>query len=127
MAAVRSLDHVTIVTSRVDETATFFEDVLGLVNRPERRPNFEFSGAWLFLGDQAVVHLIHSDDDRGKPAGAFDHAAFTTDDFDGMVARIQALGLEHHIADQPQTGLRQIFLREPNGVEVEIVALANAA
>ncbi|NNC80552.1 MAG: dioxygenase [Acidimicrobiales bacterium] len=124
MAAVRSLDHVTIVTEHVDETAAFFEDVLGLVNRPERRPDFGFGGAWLFVGDQAVVHLIHSEEDRGTPAGAFDHAAFSTDDFDGLVARIEELGLEHRVSAQPQTGLRQVFFREPNGVEIEITSPA---
>lgn len=124
MPAVRSLDHVTLVTPRVEETAAFFENVLGLENRPEDRPNLGAPGIWLFLNDQAVVHLLHTDNDRGVPSGAFDHAAFATDDFDTIVARVTALGLEHRIADQPQTGLLQLFVQEPNGITIEITCPA---
>ena len=44
---ITGLDHINIDTSKPDETVAFYEDVLGLENRPQDRPDFGFPGAWL--------------------------------------------------------------------------------
>lgn len=120
MALVASLDHFTINTSSLDETVRFFQDVLQLENRPSDRPNFGFPGAWLWLGDRAVVHLIQVDEQPGPVRGSFDHVAFRSDDFDGLVARLGALDITHRVSEQPDLGMRQVFFREPNGVRIEV-------
>lgn len=97
----------------------FYTEILGLVDRPDRRP-FDFPGAWLFLGDQAVVHLVFQEEDRGKPKGAFDHVAFRTDDFEAVVAKLDAAGLDFKTSHQPEFGMSQVFVRDPNGVRVEV-------
>lgn len=121
MALVSGLDHLTIHTSRPGETIAFYESVLGLEDRPDQRPDFDFPGAWLWLGSQAVVHLVFEDDDPGLQTDApFNHIAFASHDFDQIVAQLDELGLEHRISDRPNIGLKQIFVRDPNGVRVEI-------
>jgi len=119
MASITRLDHVNLRTDRLDETIAFFEEVLGLENRPEQRPDFGFPGAWLFVGDQAVVHLIEANSTEA-PAGALDHVAFATPDFDGLLTTLDERDLPHRVSEQPGNGVRQVFFREPNGVLIEV-------
>ncbi len=120
MSLVSGIDHVNLSTSKPEETIAFFTDVLGLENRPDQRPAFNTPGAWLFAGDSAIVHLNFVDETPGEPSGPLDHFAFTAADFDAVVARLDESGTEYRVVERPETGLRQAFLQEPNGVRVEI-------
>ena len=53
------LDHFTIVSPDIERLRRFFVDVAGLVDGP--RPAFGIAGHWLYLGQQAVLHLIEGD------------------------------------------------------------------
>ena len=54
------LDHVNIRTARLEDLVAFYRDVLGL--HTGWRPAFSFGGAWLYCGEQAVVHLVEVDE-----------------------------------------------------------------
>jgi len=117
--AIRGVDHINIGTERLAETVAFFRDVLGLVEG--FRPDFPFGGAWLYAGDGAVVHLV--DLPKGKrpsSEAALDHFAFAIDDWDDAVARLTRAGVEHRATDVPGAPIKQIFLRDPNGVNIEL-------
>lgn len=119
--AISGLDHINIDTCRPEETVTFYQDVLGLENRPQDRPDFGFPGAWLFLGDTAVVHLNFIDDDgRATRQSAFNHIAFEGSNFAEMCATLDSSGLKYKTAQRPEIGLSQIFVDDPNGVRVEV-------
>jgi len=118
---VTGLDHINIDTAKPDETIAFYEQVLGLENRPQERPDFSFPGAWLFLGDTAVVHLnFIAHDDRFTGRSAFNHIAFEGSDFAGTCALLEDQGLEYRTSTRPEIGLSQVFVDDPNGVRVEI-------
>ena len=115
------LDHVNIQTARLDETVRFFEAVLGL--RPGTRPAFPFPGAWLYLGDQAVIHLIGLQPDDPAAitgSGAVNHLAFMGKDCQEFLSRISKAGIPHIVRDVPGLDQRQVFLKDPNDVTVEI-------
>lgn len=126
---VHEIDHVNIDTFLPDESIDFYTEVLGLENRPDARPNVGTPGAWMFLGDRPVVHLnFHEEaeviDDLDLEAeaelftGAFNHVAFSGSDFEGLCSVLDARGLNYKTVDMPT--LKQIFVRDPNGVAVEI-------
>ena len=118
---ISGLDHINIDTSKPDETVAFYEGVFGLENRPQDRPDFGSPGAWLFLGDRAVVHLNFIDEDeRFTHRSAFNHIAFEGSDFDGMCAMLDERGLEYRCRELPEFALSQIFVDDPNGVRVEV-------
>lgn len=118
---IRGLDHINIDTCQPDATVDFYTEVLGLENRPDRRPDFDFPGAWLFSGERAVVHLNFIDaDDRFGQRSAFNHIAFEGSDFDTTCRELEAQGIEHRTAVRDEMGLRQIFVNDPNGIRVEI-------
>ncbi|WP_299637812.1 VOC family protein [uncultured Ruegeria sp.] len=53
---IERLDHMNIVTTKLSDMVTWYEEVLGL--KPGASPDFPLSGAWLHAGDHAVVHLV---------------------------------------------------------------------
>lgn len=126
--AVQGIDHINIDTDRPEETVEFYSQVLGLENRPEDRPGGIGDGAWLFNGDQAVVHLnFHgAESETGRRlsesarSGAFNHVAFVGSDFDGTCRLLDDLSVQYRTADIPDIGLKQIFVRDPNNVAIEI-------
>ena len=116
---IRGIDHINISTDRLAETCAFFKDVLGLTDG--FRPAFPFGGAWLYSGDQALVHLIEKDKAMVPSSQAsLDHFAFLIDDFEGMGARLDQHGIEYRMLSAPGTTIRQYFLTDPNGVTIEL-------
>jgi len=119
--AITGLNHINIDTHKPEETVAFYEDVLGLENRPQDRPDFGFPGAWLFLGDTAVVHLnFIEEDDRFGNQSAFNHIAFEGRDFEALCAVLDKHDMKYRTAELPAISLKQIFVDDPNGVRVEL-------
>jgi catechol 2,3-dioxygenase-like lactoylglutathione lyase family enzyme len=119
--SVGMLDHFNIRTRRLGDTVKFYEDILGLENGA--RPNFAFPGAWMYSEGRPVVHLvdISPTDEAQKPdSGVVHHVAFASRDFNGMKARLQSKGMAFDVRQVPGGELWQIFVRDPNGVMIEL-------
>ena len=67
-------DHVNVRTGNLDTMIEWYGEVLGL--RPGPRPDFAFPGAWLYLGDDAVVHLVGIDKAPKAEDPSLEHVAF---------------------------------------------------
>lgn len=112
------LNHANISTPRLQETVAFFVDVLGL--KPGPRPDFQgFDGAWLYVGDDAVLHIVERQEARPHE-GALDHFSFSVANFEAALARLDAAGVRYVAQDIPSGFGRQAFLKDPNGVTVEL-------
>jgi catechol 2,3-dioxygenase-like lactoylglutathione lyase family enzyme len=115
------LDHFNIRTRQLGDTVRFYEDILGLENGD--RPNFAFPGAWMYSEGRAVVHLvdISATGEAQKPdSGVVHHVAFASRDFNGMKQRLQSKGMAFDTRQVPGGELWQIFVRDPNGVMIEL-------
>lgn len=118
--AVAAIDHYTVLTNDLEATKRFYCELLGL--KEGWRPAFNFPGAWLYAGDQPVVHVV-----AGRPftaehgTGGVDHVAFMAKgDPDEMLQRLQQEGLNPSTRTVPMTKIRQVFCRDPSGVQVEL-------
>lgn len=126
--AIHGIDHINIDTIKPEETIEFYGQVLGLENRPDDRPSGIGPGAWLFKDDQAMVHLnFHEPGSDGAQkladaakSGAFNHVAFVGSDFEGTCATLDELSIRYRVAEIPAINLKQIFVRDPNNVALEI-------
>ena len=129
--SLNKLEHFLIRANNLEDTRAFYEGVLGL--RDGDRPPFKFPGHWLYLGGVPCVHLVAEGFDkefatymdRGdgetrthEHTGAIDHIAFNATDLKGMQKRFADLGIE--IREQGVEGLHQIFLKDPNGITIEL-------
>jgi catechol 2,3-dioxygenase-like lactoylglutathione lyase family enzyme len=116
--AVTSMNHFTILTDDVDGTSRFYDGLLGLRAGP--RPNFDFPGAWLYLGDAAILHVIGGRSKAELRAGVIDHMAFTGRDLSSTLQALKARGIEHTCRRQVGSGTWQVFFHDLNGAKVEL-------
>jgi catechol 2,3-dioxygenase-like lactoylglutathione lyase family enzyme len=116
---LRSLDHVTVQCADLARSRRFYTEALGMTDG--WRPNFSFPGAWLYVGERPVVHLLGGREENGPiSTGSFDHFALEAEDYEVMAARFESLGLTFDRADVPGAPVRQLFVLDPDGVKVEL-------
>ncbi len=116
-------DHLAFNTDGGPALAQAFAELLGL--QAGRRPPFPFPGRWLYQDGQALVHVIEQD---ACPEPQLSHIAFSTHEAAATVLlRVQASGLEHQVAQVPEDGIWQIFVRLPGGLVLELDAPALGA
>jgi catechol 2,3-dioxygenase-like lactoylglutathione lyase family enzyme len=126
-----SMQHLLVLSDDIEATRNFYCEVLGL--REGKRPPLEFPGYWLYLGEVPCVHIAEREayaahaqtiglDASGaaQGSGAIDHVAFAASDYEEISERLERNGIESTENAIPAAGLRQIFVRDPNGVRVEI-------
>jgi catechol 2,3-dioxygenase-like lactoylglutathione lyase family enzyme len=119
MPLIQSLDHINIRTADLERTCAFFEGVLGL--EKGWRPDFGFPGAWLYADGKDVVHLVSVETPLAESStAALDHFAFDIADYDEALRRVKATGYKFQETAVPNTSVRQIFVKESNGVTVEL-------
>ena len=71
------------------------------------------------------MHLIGRDEEAeagdGPPStGRLDHIAFRATDITETRARLVRQGYAYREASVPDAGLRQVFVRDPNGILIEL-------
>ena len=119
--SVGLLDHYNVSTRRLKETVQFYEDVLGFVNGS--RPPFNFPGAWLYSAGQPVLHLNDisgTDKEQRSDSGVIDHVAFASRGFAAMKQHLASKSIAFRVNQVPSSTRWQIFLRDPNNVEIEL-------
>ncbi|HTX23482.1 MAG TPA: VOC family protein [Steroidobacteraceae bacterium] len=125
------MEHYLVLTDDIEATKDFYCGALGM--HVGFRPPLEFPGYWLYVEDTPCIHIAewntytaHSQrqgipvSTRASGTGPLDHIAFNAEDFDGVLARLERYGVrprKNIVAGAP---LRQLFLRDPNGVKIEI-------
>jgi catechol 2,3-dioxygenase-like lactoylglutathione lyase family enzyme len=119
--SVGVLDHYNVSRRKLNETVQFYEDVLGFTNGP--RPPFNFPGAWLYSASHPVLHLndISQTNAQQRPdSGVIDHVAFGSRGFEAMKQHLTGKGVPYRVNQVPHSARWQIFLRDPNNVEIEL-------
>ena len=118
-------------------------ELLGLTEGP--RPNLKSKSYWLYAGEDAVIHLVekgtnpdadagaekgtdrkswkHGDapnDQNVLETGSDDHIALSVKDSSSAVQSMKDNGLTYWDRLFAGRGLYQVFVRDPNGVVVEL-------
>jgi catechol 2,3-dioxygenase-like lactoylglutathione lyase family enzyme len=128
---VQRLEHFLVISDDIDVTRDFYCDVLGMT--VGFRPELDFPGYWLYLGEVPCLHVAEWEtyavwteqvgipmSTRADGTGPVDHIAFNADGYDALVARIESKGLGYSTNLLDDIGLRQIFIEDPNGVTLEL-------
>ena len=121
------LQHVLVLTDDLEATKAFYCDVLGL--EAGARPLLPFPGYWLYSEGIACVHVAERASyaaqcaQLGLPvkASPVDHVAFEADGYERLLERLQAAGVEVTTNAVPGSGVRQLFVDDPNGARIELV------
>lgn len=116
--ALRALDHVNIRTADLKRAVAWYTDALGLHSGP--RPDFSFDGAWMYLGDQAVVHLVAVDAPPNTQDPRLEHFALSAGGLGEFLARLEAHGTEFQLAPVPEAGIIQVNIHDPDGNHIHV-------
>ena len=109
------LDHVNLRTRNLDTMVAWYTSVLGM--RAGDRPNFPFPGAWLYVGDQAVVHLIGVDENPGAGSEGdlkLEHFALSATGMSDFHAALTAAGEKFERRDVPGAKIIQYNIWDPD-------------
>ncbi len=126
---ITQMQHYMVLSQDLEKTRHFYCDVLGLRAGP--RPPFDFEGLWIYVGEVAVVHVAGRDSYIGTGrlkdaarerhgSGSVDHIAFAADNYDELVASFEKHGVRYRASNVPGRPLRQLFVFDPDGIQIEI-------
>jgi len=120
---VTGLNHYNLRADRatLDALRDFYVDVVGL--QPGYRPPFRSFGYWLYVGQQAVLHLSEAGPHEKRDVTAtntFDHVAFSCIGLKATIARLQQFNIRFASDDVPGAGQHQLFFSDPAGNGVEL-------
>ncbi len=130
---ISAFDHYTIRAANVDVSARFYSEIMGF--RTQVLDGFEFPFRLMFLGDQAIVHLMGAGEAldtflrRGAPCydtgperitGNMEHVAFNATGLASFITRLSDSGIPFSERSLPDYGVAQLMFDDPDGVEIEV-------
>jgi len=118
-----SVDHIALHVANVDTSVAFYSEVFGLQEIPAAAKGRR----WLSLGGGVALHLL-----GGRTGSVVDdrsvHIALTSRDLEPILQRLRErhvvwfdfAGHAGAISASRTDGVRQIFLRDPDGYWIEV-------
>ncbi|MBP3952727.1 VOC family protein [Bacillus suaedae] len=121
MFKVVKLHHVSLVSSNIEKSKTFYRDILGL--KELERPNFGFDGAWFAIGDEQL-HLIVDKEMNSRPDRELNsreaHFAIRVADYHETIKWLKDNNVRIIEKPDSQSGFAQIFCSDPDGNLIEL-------
>lgn len=116
---ITALDHVNIRTTDLDGMIAWYAEFLGMHRGP--RPPFGFPGAWLYAGDQAMVHLVGvSGEVRAGGDITLEHFAVRATGMAAFLSKLTEAGIAHSVDPVPDFPTVQVNLRDPDGNHIHV-------
>jgi len=117
--------HASLLVKDAEKSLAFYCGVLGL-EKDNQRPNLNFPGAWLNVGDQQIhlLELPNPDPVRERPehGGRDRHTAMQVTDIDDLQRRLEQAQIPF---TRSKSGRKAIFTRDPDGNALEFIELAS--
>jgi catechol 2,3-dioxygenase-like lactoylglutathione lyase family enzyme len=128
---ITHMQHFMVLAKDLEKTRAFYCDVLGLKTGP--RPAFRFKGLWIYAGDVACIHVgerasynetsrtpANPEDPIDHGTGSVDHIAFAATNYEEMTASFARHNVPFRSTQVPGKDLRQLFVFDPDGIQIEI-------
>lgn len=128
---IERMEHYLVLSDDIDATKRFYCEVLGM--REGFRPDLGFPGYWLYVGETPCIHIAEWEtyavwtkqvgvpiSTRAPATGPLDHIAFNATGYDELAEKLDALGIVVGRNLLDEIGLRQLYIRDPNGLVIEL-------
>jgi catechol 2,3-dioxygenase-like lactoylglutathione lyase family enzyme len=124
-SSARGLHHTALISSNVERTVRFYQDVLGFP-LTELIENRDYPGSSHFFFDIGNGNLLAFFDFPGldvdpyaEVLGGLHHVAISVDPdrWEGLVANLAEAGVEHQV----HSGV-SVYFRDPDGARIELIA-----
>ena len=121
---ITAILHATFLTSDLDRSRTFYEQLLGLKPDP-MRPDLGYDGVWYDIAPGQQVHLMRLPNPEAglqRPAhgGRDRHVALAVSDLDGLATSLDKAGIPY---TRSKSGRRALFCRDPDDNALEFIEL----
>lgn len=124
MLAITKLLHVSLLVADVPRALAFYHGVLGLQVSDER-PDLDYPGAWLQLGEQQIhlLQLPNPDPITGRPThgGRDRHTALAVTNIELLKQALDQASIPYTLS---KSGRPALFCRDPDGNALEFVRQA---
>jgi lactoylglutathione lyase len=131
------IHHVLVRTTHLKNMSQFLTQTVGL--KEGFRPPFNFPGAWLYVDDKPLIHLVEINSYEkdqsnylGKQSsvaeigmGAVDHIAFSGGNYPQLIERLKQQHIEYFERTVPLMGEHQVFAEGPDGLRLEMLFKAD--
>lgn len=118
---IKGVHHISLIVADTGRALAFYQGLLGL--SLARRPELNFPGAWLTIGEQQLhlLELANPDPTVGRPdhAGRDRHLALKVVGLDTLITTLEQHGIPY---TRSRSGREAIFCRDPDGNGVELIA-----
>jgi catechol 2,3-dioxygenase-like lactoylglutathione lyase family enzyme len=133
--AISHLEHFLVVAQDYEVTVKWYIDNLGFEKGPHPDFGADVEVTWLYLGDRDVIHIAPPrPDDEPRPTSGpnatpeeiaqggrpIHHIAFRAANRIEMTDRLKERGVTYLEQQASKQDLYQIFMRDPNGITVEL-------
>ncbi len=117
-----AFDHVNIRTANLETMVAWYENILRLRTGP--RPDFPVPGAWLYLGETCILHLIEADPAPMRHAAGeslrLEHFAFRATHMAAFISHLEQNGIAYKLFPFEALSLVLVFIRDPDGNRIHI-------
>ena len=123
---MKAIHHIAIIAGDYERSKVFYTEVLGLqIIREVYRQERDSYKLDLSLNGNYVIELFSFPGAPSRPsrpeAQGLRHLAFSVDDIDSEVKRLQQKGVEtEEIRIDPNTGKKFTFFADPDGLPLEL-------
>ena len=118
---IKTIHHVSLIVADTGRALKFYGDLLGLAC-DQHRPELDYPGAWLQVGDQQIhlLELENPDPVQGRPAhgGRDRHIAFYVDSIEDLKVRLRQ---QQVTFTESRSGRAAVFCRDPDGNALEFI------
>lgn len=118
---ILDLNHIALAVSDVPASIRFYEEVVGLEQKP--RPAFDFEGAWFALGETRELHLLEGLDHEVHEHPRGSHFAIEVDEFEAWQRHLEEKNATIVNINIRPDGAKQIFFEDPDRHVVEFCYL----
>ena len=122
------LEHMLVLANDLEASRDWYERVLGLEEGPH--PDFGVPVYWMYLNGQDVIHITSareamtvadtSLENIAKGGRPIHHVAFRAHDVSATLDHLRANDVPYIEQQASGDSLYQVFVRDPNGVVIEL-------
>jgi len=130
---ITHIEHILVDATDLERSRRWYVDVLGM--RVGLTPDFKYPVYWLYVGDRDVIHMTErrgevSENrvrylgnpvaDSGQGSGRIDHIGFRCKGLSETMDHLRRLNVDFTERQVDDQGLYQLFLRDPDGIKIEL-------
>jgi len=117
-----NLDHVNLRTPDLQRAVEWYGRVLNM--HPGARPDFRFSGAWLYAGDHPIIHLVEDNEigaDKGQ-ALTLEHFALASKGYNEFMIKLKSNDISFYEARISSGAMQiaQVNIHDPDGNHIHV-------